>query len=149
MIAIGLVAIVVPVVPGTLLVYAAILVWSVVEHTLAAWVTLAIVTVVLGTSTAVKYVWPLRRMRRAEVPSRSVVAGTVLGIVGFFLVPVLGLVLGFVLGVFLAEMLRCRDRRQAWSSTVRALKSVALSLGVELAGALCAAAIWLGVVLLT
>ena len=149
MIVIGLVCIVVPVLPGALLVYAAILTWSVVQHTVAAWVTLAIVTAVLGATTAVKYMWPLRRMRRAEVPSRTLIAGGLLGIVGFFVVPVLGLVLGFVLGVYLAELLRCRDRRRAWACTVHAVKGAALSMGVELAGALAAAAIWLGAVLLT
>jgi uncharacterized protein len=148
-IAIGLVTIVVPVLPGALLVYAAILVWAVVEHTVAAWVTLAIVTVVLGATTAVKYAWPLRRMRRAEVPARTLITGGLLGIVGFFVLPVLGLALGFVLGVYLAELLRCRDRRRAWNSTIHAVKGAALSMGVELAGALGATAIWLGAVLLT
>jgi len=148
-IAIGLIAIVVPVLPGVLLVYTAILVWAVIEHTVAGWVTLAIVTAALGATTAVKYVWPVRRLRRAEVPSRSVIAGAALGIVGFFVVPVLGLVLGFVLGVYLAELLRCRDQRRAFGSTLHAVKGAALSMGVELAGGLGAAAIWLGAVVLT
>jgi uncharacterized protein len=83
------------------------------------------------------------------VPSSSVLAGAVLGIVGFFVLPVLGLVLGFVMGVYLAELLHRRDQRLAWASTVHAIKGVALSVGVELAGALGATAIWLGAVLLT
>ena len=148
-IAIGLIAIVVPVLPGVLLVYTAILVWAVIEHTVAGWVTLAVVTAALGATTAVKYVWPVRRLRRAEVPSRSVIAGAALGIVGFFVVPVLGLVLGFVLGVYLAELLRCGDQRRAFGSTLHAVKGAALSMGVELAGGLGAAAIWLGAVVLT
>ncbi len=148
-IAIGLIGIVVPVLPGVLLVYAAILVWAIVEHTVAAWVALAIVTAVLGATMAVKYVWPVRRMRRADVPSRTLIAGGLLGIVGFFVVPVLGLALGFVLGVYLAELLRCRDQRLAWHSTVHAVKGAALSMGVELAGGLVAAAIWLGAVVFT
>lgn len=148
-IAIGLIGIVVPVLPGVLLVYGAILVWAIVEHTLAAWVTLAIITGVIGVTTAVKYVWPVRRMHRADVPTRSLVAGGVLGIIGFFVIPVLGLVLGFVVGVYLSELLRCRDQRRAWNSTVHAVKGAALSIGVELAGALCATAIWLGAVVLT
>jgi uncharacterized protein YqgC (DUF456 family) len=112
------------------------------------WVTLGFVTVVLGTTTAIKYMWPVRRLRRAEVPTRSVVAGGALGLVGFFVVPVLGLVLGFVVGVYLAELLRCRDQRSAWTSTLHAVRGVALSVGVELVGALAAAAIWLAAVLL-
>lgn len=149
MIAIGLVGIVVPALPGVLLVFAAILVWAVAEHTVAAWVTLAIVTVVLGATTAVKYVWPARRIRRADVASGSLVAGGLLGIAGFFVLPILGLVVGFVLGVYLAELLRCRDQRRARDSTIHAVKGAALSMGVELVGTLSAAAIWLGAVLFT
>lgn len=148
-IAVGLVGIVVPLLPGMLLVYAAILVWAVVEHTTASWVTLAIVTAVVAATTAVKYLWPVRRMRRAEVPTSTLLVGGVLGVVGFFVIPVFGLVIGFILGVYLAELLRRQDYRRAWASTVHAVKGVALSMGVELAGALAATVIWLVGVLVT
>ncbi|WP_234810376.1 DUF456 family protein, partial [Mycolicibacterium moriokaense] len=42
---------------------------------------------------------------------------------------------GFVLGVYLAEVATRGDQRQAWASTKHAVKGVALSMGVELAGA--------------
>jgi uncharacterized protein YqgC (DUF456 family) len=141
-IAVGLAGIVVPLIPGLLLVYGAILVWAIVVSTTTSWVTLAAVTVVVGATTAVKYLWPVRRMRRAEVPTSVLVIGAVLGVVGFFVIPVFGLVIGFVGGVYLAEFLRCRDQRRAWASTVHAVKGVALSIGVELAGGLVAAVIW-------
>jgi len=146
-IAIGLVGILVPLLPGMLLVYGAILVWAVTEHTVASWVTVGIVTAVVGATTAVKYLWPVRRMRRADVPTSTLLAGGVLGIVGFFVIPVFGFVVGFILGVYLAELLRRQDLRHAWASTVQAVKGVALSTGVELAGALAAAMIWLVAVL--
>jgi hypothetical protein len=76
------------------------------------------------------------------VRTSSVFAGAVLGIIGFFVVPVLGLVLGFVLGVYLAELANRRNQRLAWASTVHAIKGVALSVGVELVGALLATAVW-------
>jgi uncharacterized protein YqgC (DUF456 family) len=148
-IAIGLVGIIVPLLPGLLLVYAAILVWAVVEHTVASWVALGIVTVVVGATTAIKYLWPVRRMRDAGVPTSTLLVGAVLGIVGFFVIPVLGLALGFVVGVYVAELARRRDQRRAWASTVNAVKGVALSVGVELAGGLAAAVIWLLAVLVT
>jgi uncharacterized protein len=148
-IAVGLVGIVVPLVPGMLLVYGAILVWAVVEHTVASWVTVGIVTVVVGATTAVKYLWPVRRMRRAEVGTSALLAGGLLGIVGFFVIPVFGLVIGFILGVYLAELLRRQDLRRAWASTVHAVKGVALSTGVEFAGALAATVTWLVAVLVT
>ncbi len=151
-IAVGLVGIVVPLLPGILLVYAAILVWAVVEsseHTVAAWVTLGVVTVLIGATTLIKYMWPMKRMRAADVGTLTLLAGAVLGIIGFFVIPVVGLVIGFVLGVYLAELANRRDQRVAWTSTKHAIKGVALSVGVELAGALLATVAWLCGVYLT
>jgi uncharacterized protein YqgC (DUF456 family) len=148
-IAVGLVGILVPLLPGTLLVFGAIVVWAVVEHNVTSWVTLGVVTALLGTSTLIKYMWPMKRMQAADVRTMSLFAGAVLGIIGFFVIPVLGLVIGFVLGVYLAELASRRDQRGAWTSTVHALKGVALSVGVELCGALLATVAWVFGVYLT
>ena len=146
-IAVGLVGILVPLVPGSILVLAAIAVWAFVEGTTLAWVTLGIVAVILGAALLVKYLWPMKRMRSADVGTWTLLAGGVLGIIGFFVVPVVGLVLGFVLGVYLAELALRHDNRLAWASTVHAIKGVALSVGVELAGALLATVVWVVAVL--
>lgn len=142
-IAVGLIGIVLPVLPGGgFLVFAAIAVWAVVEHTTASWVTLGVAAVFFVTAEVIKYAWPVRRMRAAEVRIWSLVAGGVLGLIGFFVIPVIGLVIGFVAGVYLAELAARRDYRRAWTSTVHALKGVALSVGVELTGALLATITW-------
>ena len=148
-IAVGIVGIVVPLLPGTLLVFGAIAVWAVVENDVTGWVTLGVVTALLAVSTLIKYLWPMRRMREADVRTLSLVAGAVLGIIGFFVIPVVGLVIGFVLGIYLAELANRRDQRVAWTSTKHALKGVALSVGVELAGALLATVAWVAGVYLT
>jgi len=75
------------------------------------------------------------------VPTSSLLAGGVLGLIGFFVVPVVGLVLGFVLGIWLAERARLGPRR-AGPATRHALTAVGLSLLVELAAALAIAVIW-------
>lgn len=141
-IAVGLAGIVIPLLPGTLLVFAAIAVWAVIENNVTGWVTLGVVTALLGVATLIKYTWPVKRMRAADVRTVSLVVGGVLGIIGFFVIPVVGLVIGFVLGVFLAELANRRDQRVAWTSTKHAVKGVALSVGVELAGALLATVAW-------
>lgn len=148
-IAVGLAGIIVPLLPGTLLVYAAIAVWAVVEHRTVSWVVLAIVTTVLGVGVLMKYLWPVRRLRAADVGRRTLVTGVALGVVGFFVIPVVGLVVGFVLGMYLAELIARRDRLRAWASTVHAVKGVALSVGVELLAGLLATGVWLGGVLLS
>ena len=142
-IAVGLVGIVLPVLPGGgFLVFAAIAVWAIVERTTVSWVTLGIAAVFFVTAEVIKYAWPVRRMRAADVRISSLVAGGVLGLIGFFVIPVIGLVIGFVAGVYLAELAARRDYRRAWASTVHALKGVALSVGVELTGALLATITW-------
>jgi energy-converting hydrogenase Eha subunit B len=89
----------------------------------------------------VKYLWPGKRLKDTGVPTSSMAAGGVLGLIGFFAVPVVGLVLGFVLGIWLAERLRLGPG-QAWPSTRGALGAVGLSLLVEFAAALGVAVVW-------
>jgi uncharacterized protein YqgC (DUF456 family) len=151
-IAVGLIGILLPLLPGTLLVFGAIAVWAVVEsreNAVTAWVTLGVVAALLGAALLIKYTWPMKRMREADVRTLSLAVGAVLGIIGFFVIPVLGLVIGFVLGVYLAELANRRDQRLAWTSTKHAIKGVALSVGVELAGALLATIAWVFGVYLT
>ena len=142
-IAVGLVGILVPLLPGSVLVFAAIAVWAFLEKTTLAWATLGIATAILAAALLVKYLWPARRMKNADVGTWSLLAGGVLGIVGFFVVPVVGLVLGFVLGLWLAEWARLGDARLAWPSTTQALRAVGLALLVELAAALSVTGVWL------
>ena len=147
-IAVGLVGILVPLLPGTLLVYAAIAVWSFVVRTTVGWVVLGVVTAVLGAGVLVKYLWPVKRMRAADVNGWTMAAGGVVGVIGFFVIPVAGLIVGFVVGVYLAELAHRRNQRRAWASTVHAVKGAALSVGVELAAGLLAAGVWVAGVLL-
>ncbi|UXA18267.1 DUF456 domain-containing protein [Mycobacterium sp. SMC-4] len=148
-IAVGLAGIIVPILPGAVLVIAAIGVWAFVVGTATSWIVFAVAAVLIGAATIVKYTWPVQRMRRAEVRTSVLVVGGVAGVVGFFVVPVIGLLIGFVLGVFAAEMGIRRDVVRAWASTVHALKGVALSVGVDLIGALLATAAWVVGVFLT
>jgi len=141
-IAIGLVGIVVPVLPGGLLVFLAIAVWAVAVHTATSWVVLGVAAALFLAGEVIKYLWPMRRMRRADVSTRSLVVGGILGVIGFFVIPVLGLALGFVLGVYLSEYSALRDTSRAWASTKHAIKGVALAMGVELTAALLATVAW-------
>ena len=148
-IAIGLIGILVPLVPGSILVFAAIAVWAYLEGTMVGWITLGVAAVILAAALLVKYLWPMKRMRNADVRTVSLMVGGAFGIDGFFVVPVLGLVIGFVVGVYVAELAQRHDNRLAWASTVHAIKGVALSVGVELAGALLATMVWVAGVLLS
>jgi uncharacterized protein len=138
---VGLAGIVVPVLPGTLLIAVAILVWATEDGSGRAWLVFAVAAAFLAVGAVVKYTVPGRRLKASGVPRRSLVLGGLLGIVGFFVVPVVGLFLGFVLGVYLSEAQRLGPER-AWPSTVAALKAVGVSLLIELAAGLLAATAW-------
>jgi uncharacterized protein YqgC (DUF456 family) len=144
----GIVGIVVPVLPGALLVLGAILVWAIVESSATGWAVLAIAVVLIGAAQIVKYLVPGRRMRDAGVPGSTIVAGVVVGVVGFFVIPVVGLFLGFPAGVYLAERHRLRVHADAWDSTRHALKALGLSILIELTATLLAAGTWLAAVLI-
>jgi uncharacterized protein YqgC (DUF456 family) len=142
-IALGLVGIVVAAIPGLILVWGAVAVWAFVEKTALAWVVLAIATVLTIGGQIVKYTVPGRRLRDAGVPRRSLIFGALLGLIGFFLIPVVGLVLGFVFGVYLAERIRIKEHREAWSNTKHAIKAAGLSILIEMAAGLLIAGLWL------
>lgn len=143
----GIVGIIVPVLPGSLLVLGAILVWALIVSSATGWAVLAGATVLIGVAQIVKYLVPGRRMRDAGVPNRTIAAGAVVGIVGFFVIPIVGLFLGFPAGVYLAERHRLGPHHHAWESTKHALKALGLSILIELTAVLVVAGVWLTVVL--
>jgi uncharacterized protein len=141
LIVVGVLGVMLPVLPGLLLCWGGVLLWAVLgEAGRLGWVVLGVATVIALTGTVIKYLWPGRRLRSTGVPTTSLLAGGVLGLAGFVLVPVVGLVLGFVLGVWLAERMRLGAGR-AWPSTKQAIAAVGLSMLVEFAAALGIAAV--------
>jgi hypothetical protein len=145
----GVLGVVVPVLPGLLLCWLGVLLWAVLGDAGAGrWLVLGLATVLAGAGVLVKYLWPGRRLARTGVPTRSLAAGGLLGVVGFFVLPVVGLPIGFVGGVLLAERARLHTYEAAWPSTRRALGAVGLSMAVEFTAALGIAVVWLLGVLL-
>jgi uncharacterized protein len=139
---IGVVGTVLPVLPGDILVGAAVLVWALVERTPVAWVALALVLVVLVAGHVLTWLVPGRRLQAAGVPTVVLMLGGVVGIIGFFVVPVVGLPLGFILGVYVAELLRVRTPAIAWTSTKEAMKGTGLAVLIGFTAAVLATAIW-------
>lgn len=139
---IGVLGVLIPILPGLVLCWLAVLFWAIFADTGGIrWAVFALATLVAVTGTVIKYLWPGKRLKSTGVPTTSLLTGGVLGLIGFFVVPVVGVVLGFVLGVWLAERARLGPS-QAWSSTRSALAAVGLSMLVEFTAALGIAALW-------
>ncbi|GGL22730.1 DUF456 domain-containing protein [Phycicoccus endophyticus] len=142
LILLGLVGIVVPALPGTAFVLAGVAVWAVTTHTATAWVLLVLAVLVAAAGRVLQYLLPGQRMREAGVRTSTLVVALLLAVVGFFVVPVVGAVLGFVLGVWLVETGRGSSRGEAWVRTRHAVVAVAQSMGIELAAALVVAGLY-------
>ena len=142
-IGLGVLGVVIPVVPGLLLSWLGVLFWALVSDADAPvrWLVLALATVVAVVGALIKYLMPGRRMKSAGVPNQALIAGGVLGLIGFFVVPVVGLILGFVLGVYLVERFRL-GAGQAWPSTRRAMAAVGMAMLIEFTAALGVAVVW-------
>jgi uncharacterized protein YqgC (DUF456 family) len=148
-IAVGILGTIIPVLPGVLLCWVSVLVWALFGGQGAVrWVVLGIATVVALIGVAVQFAWPRQRLKQAGVPNSTLIIGGLAGIVGFFMLPLFGLIIGFVLGVWLAEQIRLREPGPAWASTKHALKAAGLYTLIELASALAIGTVWvLGLVL--
>ena len=147
-IAVGIAGIIVPVLPGTILVLVAILVWAVEVGTTTGWAVFAVCALLLVVGSVVKYLVPGRQLKTAGVPNRTLLVGALLGFIGFFVIPVIGMFIGFVLGVYVAERARVGGAL-AWPSTKGALRAVGASILIELAAALLAAVAWVAGVVAT
>jgi uncharacterized protein YqgC (DUF456 family) len=142
MVVVGVIGVVVPALPGLLLVWAGVLLWALGRHDPVAWTTLGVLTAVTLAGVLAKYAWPGRRLRSSGVPWRTLAAGAALAAVGFFVIPVVGAVLGLLLGIYLAELARLGSPAQAWPSTRATMAAVGWGLAIELGTALVVATGW-------
>ena len=145
---VGLVGVIVPILPGLVLVLAAILVWAISEGSTTGWTVCAVAALLIVAGSVVKYAVPSRRLKTTGIPSSTTWFGVAVGVVGFFVIPVIGLFIGFVLGVYLAEYRRVGGAA-AWPSTKEALRAVGVSMLIELAAGVLAALVWVAGVVAT
>lgn len=146
---IGALGIVIPVLPGLLLVWAGALIWAIEQQSQAGWIVLGVATVTYAAGIAAQYVFPGRRMKAAGIRSRTILIALVAGVIGFFVIPVVGGPLAFVGAVYGQEHLRFGEASQARLATRQALRAVFLNIGIELLTALAIMTAWVVGVTLT
>ena len=147
-IAIGLIGILVPILPGSALILVAILVWAAEVGTATGWTVFGVAGAFLVVGTVVKYTVPGRQLKDAGIPASTQWTGVALAVPGFFVIPIVGAFVGFVLGIYLAERRRLGPGA-AGSSTWSALRAVGVSILIELTAAILAAAAWVAGVVVT
>lgn len=117
---IGIAGTVLPLIPGTLLIWLAVVVYAVVERVngFAAldWLTLTVITVVAAVTGTADLWLPYLGAKAGGSSGRSMLLGTVGAIIGTFFAPLLGTVIGYALGILISEYEKCRD----WNLAIKA-----------------------------
>jgi uncharacterized protein YqgC (DUF456 family) len=143
----GLGGVLVPGVPGSWLVWAAVMWWALKDPQLLAWGVLVGATVALFLSQVVRWALPPRRLRESGATPRMGVYAGVGALAGFFLIPVIGAIPGFMGGIYLCERLRLGRHGEARSALRTVMRSGGSSVLTELFTCLLIMGAWLGAVL--
>ncbi|MFD4139989.1 DUF456 domain-containing protein [Streptomyces sp. NPDC058572] len=143
----GLLGVLVPGVPGPWLVWAAMLWWSLHVKTGLAWVLLVGSTGVLLLTQVVVWLLPPRRLRGLGITRRMAVFAGAGALLGFFLVPVVGAVPGFIGGIYGSERIRLGDHGPAKAATQAVMRAAGTSVLVELFACLLVVGAWMGAVM--
>lgn len=116
---VGIVGVILPILPGTLLIWLTVFFFYVVERALGfaaidpiTFAALTVIALVTGTS---EFWMPLLGARRTGSSRRSMLTGMIGGVLGTFVLPIplVGTIVGYALGVLLGEYHKHRDWERA------------------------------------
>lgn len=141
---VGLAGVVVPLVPGILLVgLAAVVSTFALGVDASGWLMVATITLITLGGAGASMALPARRGLRGDAARSSLALAAGLGLIGFFVIPVVGMPVGALGGLYLGEINRHGDRARAWASTRNVLRAYGLGVLVEFGAALLVIAVWL------
>lgn len=140
---VGVAGTILPVLPGSILIGLSLLAWAMWGGAgTTGWVVFAIGLVFVLAGMAAAAILTGRKLKQHSIPSRSVAVGLVLGVAGMFLIPVVGLFVGFAAGLLLSELQRTRVLSSAVASSWAALKATGLGMLAEFGLACLSASTW-------
>ncbi len=147
---VGLFGVVIPLLPGTALILAAGIGWAVLvaEEGTGRWVVVGVMTALFLAGFALKYALPGRRLS-GQLPRQTLLLGGLGALIGFFVLPPFGLLIGGVAGVYLTEARRHGNGPEARRSTVQVLQAVGLGILAELTAGVLMVGTWLAGLALT
>ena len=137
-IAVGIAGVVLPVLPGLWLIWGAALVYGfLVGFNGWAWPAMVAMTALAATGTATIYYLPAKKTGEVGIPGWGQLVIAASAIVGFFVIPIVGAIVGLVVGTLGVAVIVERDLRNAgstaWSMLVEILKAAAIQLAIALA----------------
>lgn len=139
----GLAGIVVPVLPGSLLVWVATAGTLLLHRADAvAWILTLLLGLLALTGQVATVVLPARTGLAGGAARSSFAVGAAGAVVGFVVLPVLGIVIGFLVGLLIGERLRHGAWAPARAATGRVMRSYGVGVLVDLGVALTMAVVW-------
>ena len=124
----GLAGTIIPVLPGILLMWAGVVGYGLVAgFDTVAIVAIAVVTVLAVISVVLGVVLPKQAADAAGASKRSQWAAVLGAIIGFFVIPVIGVIIGAVVGIAVSEYDDKNDWGAAWQSTKGVLTGMGLA----------------------
>lgn len=134
---------IIPVLPGSLLTIGTLLAWGWILGSGASWWSAGIGMGIALVGWSASTVLTGRNLKKQMIPRGSIFLAVVLGVVGMFLIPVLGLFLGFGMGLLLGEFSRRRNLPEALRASGSALKAMGVGMVVEFGCAALASSVWM------
>ncbi|MDN6351334.1 MAG: DUF456 domain-containing protein [Yaniella sp.] len=120
-----------PIVPGSPVAIVTMIAWAWIIGSSASWSTGVVAAALALVGMSASLVLTGRTMRRERIPSTPILIATAAAIVGLFVIPFLGLFVGFAVGLFGAEYYRRRDLAAAARSSLQAMKAMGWGMLIE------------------
>lgn len=142
-IAIGIAGVILPILPGLWLIWGASLLYGfLVGFDGWALPALAAITALAAVGTAIVYYLPARKTGEVGIPGWGQLFVAVCAVVGFFVIPIVGAIVGVVVGTAAVAVVVERDLRNAGSTTWAMLVEILKAAAIQLAIALAMAVVW-------
>lgn len=141
--AVGLAGVLLPFLPGVPIIWGAALLYGILTGFGAVGATAMVaITVLAAIGLAASLVLPDRAGAASGATRSTRMFAGVLGLVGFFVIPVIGFPIGACAGVLIAQYQQTADWHAARESTVAVLKGFGAGLIAELGAALAMVLVW-------
>ncbi len=144
---VGLAGTVLPALPGIELIWLAAVAYGVVAWFASgfSWwgvLMLILITILLIVGEALTFVVAQTAAVKTGASWQAVIASIVLGLIGMFIIPIVGALLGAMLGVFLVEYYRRRKWKEALRATTGTLWGYGLAIGAQFVIGVVMMGIW-------
>jgi uncharacterized protein len=147
--AMGLAGVVLPFVPGLPIIWGAALLYGIMtDFGGIGWTAMVAITLLVIVGMAASIVLPDRAGAAAGASRATRLFAGLLGLLGFFVVPVIGFPLFACLGVLIAQYRETDDWETAVDSTVAVLKGFGVGILAELGAGLAMVLVWVAWVIL-